>query len=103
MTTFNNHPPVNFDGAEQIASASTDGGSYSGIGYNRYKVMQGKRFHLTHARSSGCDYGNGTDHASEHLGVFNSKQEVIDFLLKGEPSWWQNELLEELGYEGEEA
>jgi len=103
MTKFDNHPPVDFSGAEKISSASRDGGSYSGIGHNAYRVMQGNRFHLTHSHSSGCEYNNRTDHSSEHMGVFDSKQEVIDFLLKEGSCWWTNELLEDLGYQGEEA
>ena len=103
MTTFSNHPPINFEGSEKMASARRDGGVYDGIGYNTYKVYEGKRLHLVHFASSGCEYNNHTDHTSEHLGSFSDKPKLIEHLLTESPSWWADELLEELGYVGVEA
>ena len=103
--TFDNHPPVDFRNAEEIASTSRDGGAYSGIGHNTYRVFQGKKLHLTHSHSSGCvshgEFSAPTNR--EHLGVFDTKAELVAFLLAQPSEWWASELLTELGYEGEEA
>lgn len=101
MTTFDNHTPINFDNAETAASARRDGGAYSGIGYNSYKVYHGARWHLVHFASSGCECR--TDHISEHLGVYDSRDALVAALLQRDPSWWVNELLGDLDYEGEPA
>jgi hypothetical protein len=106
MTTFDNHPPVNFSAASTVASASRDGGCYNGIGYNDYDLFQGRKFHLVHSYSSGCEYNNRVDRTKEHLGVFEDRETVITFLLsepEDVPQWARNELLTDLQYMGEEA
>jgi hypothetical protein len=108
MTTFDNHPPINFAGADEVASACRDGGAYSGIGHNNYRVRKGKKLHLTNHYSSGCDYGSGCSSSSTHLGAFDAEKDLIAHLLGerdewGGIPWWVNEILEDLGYEGEEA
>lgn len=99
MTTFDNHPPVNFSNAEKVASASHDGGAYDGIGYNTFKVYQGTKFHLVHFYSDGCERNNKTSSTSEHLGTFDTKEALIAHLVQ-EPGWPNNVLLDDLGYEG---
>ena len=103
MQTFDNHPPLNFDNLPVIARAARDGGSYDGIGHNKYRVVQGKKIHLWHSHSSGCSYNNRTDLSREHMGCFASMQELIAHLLGLPTAWWINELLDDLGFEGAEA
>lgn len=104
---FDNRPPINLDAAKHIAHAETDGGCYDGIGYNRYWVYQGKRLHLVHAHSSGCDHGSGTDSSCNHLGHWPDAPSLIRWLIKQIEDqgglWWASELLGHLGYKGEEA
>lgn len=105
-TTFDNHTPINFANAEQIASTERDGGCYSGIGTNLYRVMKGKRIHLYHYYSSGCEYNNRVDSSRVHLGVWDTPQELITALLSDDldvPRWARNELLDNLGHTGEDA
>lgn len=101
--TFNNHTPINFTNAETLAEYHTDGGAYDGIGYTRYIVFKGTRFHLVHRHSSGCEYNNKVDHTSQHLGVFETKEKLVEYLLGLDPQTWVNSLLSDLGYEGETA
>ena len=106
MTTFENHPPVNFENAEEIARVEQDGGCYDGIGTNLYRVMQGNRIHLYHYYSSGCEYNNKVDSNREYLGNWNNTSELIAALLSDildVAQWATNDLLIDLGYEGEEA
>lgn len=101
---FSNHPPLNIKNAMVIASASTDGGCYDGIGFDVYQVYRGKNLHLIHQYNSGW---GGEKTQTTHLGVFKTKEELIRWLLtereEGCVPWWVNELLSGLGYEGEEA
>jgi len=102
-TVFDNHSPIDFSEAKVIASCNQDGGCYDGIGYDIHKVIQGTNYHLVHYYSSGCEYNNRVDHQNNYLGCFATWQEVIDHLLKEDPCPWVNELLTDLGYEGERA
>ena len=101
---FDNHAPINMDSAEEIASASRDGGAYDGIGYNTYQVWHGSRFHLTHKHSDGCERNNKVHRISEHLGCWETKEELCEFLSSQHAGeWWSNEILDDLGFKGEEA
>jgi hypothetical protein len=104
---FDNRPPINLESATQIACASRYGGAYKGIGRNAYAVYEGQKLHLVHSYVSGCDYGYGCSSTCVHLGMFPDRPALIAFLLKqqGEEGfpWWASELLESLGYAGEQA
>ena len=118
MTTFNNHAPINFTHATEIASTWHDGGR-SGFGYDEIKVMQGKNMiHIYRSYSSGCEYnGRGADHFITYLFGARTREEVIAWLLREQKKFadsyeWEygydglpeaNELLISLGYQGEEA
>ncbi len=105
-TNFDNHPPINFENADLISNPSQDGGQYAGIGYNNYWVYQGRRYHLYHEYSSGCENDNRTDSSCEYLGNFDNKDDLIAFLLKDNPDfprWAANFILDALDYQGETA
>ena len=100
---FDNHPPINFDQATQIARTSRDGGSYSGIGYDTYTVYRGKAIHLVHSFSSGCEYNNHVDRTRTHHGPWATLPDFIAWLADQGPSWWTNDLMSDLGYDGAPA
>lgn len=103
MTCFNNHTPINLKAAKVQAIARWDGGRYEGIGYNEFTVFEGKRWHLIHQESSGCEYNGRVDSLCEHLYACETREEMISHLVSREPERWVNQLLTGLGYEGEEA
>ena len=119
--TFDNHAPINFNNATEIASASRDGGAYSGIGHDTVSIMQGKNMiHVYRDYSSGCvSHGrHSAPNPVTYLFGARTKEEIIAWLIQqlpksrtSEPAfpdpdenlWAANELLEALGYEGVEA
>jgi hypothetical protein len=109
MMRFDNRPPINLEAAEVVARAQrVVVGAYSGIGYNRYTVYRGKRFHLVHLLSSGCEYNNYVDSSSTHIGHWVGADELAAYLKSqvntdGDFPWWCSELLVELGVPGEDA
>lgn len=100
---FDNHTPVNLSAAEKVATACKDGGCYDGVGTDRYTIYKGKNWHLIHYYSSGCEYNNKVDSDNTYKGCFATKEGLILKLLEESPSWWSDELLEEMGYTGEEG
>lgn len=112
---FDNRPPIDLESAEKLASASRDGGCYDGIGYDIYRVYKGKKIHLIHLYSSGCERNNKVDSSSTHLGIFETLDALVEYLRKqfepcgygmessGSFPWWCSELLEELNVEAEQA
>jgi hypothetical protein len=105
---FDNRPPINLDNAEKLAEVGRDGGAYHGIGHNCYTVHQGKKLHLVHDYSSGCEYNNRVDHTCEHLGMFADVAALAEWLRKqpvaeGRYPWWCSELLDTLKVPAEEA
>jgi hypothetical protein len=104
---FGNCPPINLENAEEVAEARRDGGVYSGCGVDRYTVYRGKRWHLVHVYSSGCDYGAGTDHACTHHGLWPTVEELVAYLHtlteNGRFPWWASRLLSQLEVPAEEA
>jgi len=122
ITTFENHAPINFGGAETVAEYSTDGGVYNRIGHFFVRIEHGKMFHVWQSHNSGCDYGQGTHTTRKYLFGCRTRDELIAWLLKqlkaleGKTEYgfpvrpgrfdaptWANDLLVELEYEGEEA
>lgn len=118
---FDNRPPINFDNADQLASAERDGGAYDGVGFNVYRVYSGRRIHLVHLSSDGCDYGRGPRSVSTHLGCWESVDDLAAWLMTRTDEaadlvdvdadsraytlypWWASELLTQLDVPGEEA
>ena len=109
-TVFQNHAPVNLAGADLVASYESDGGVYNGIGSTDYSVYKGKRYHVPHYYTSGCDYGDGGSHTSTYLFGAATKEEIVAWLLAqmdksaedAIPSEIVSILLRDLGY-AEEA
>ena len=105
---FCNRPPIALEAAKELADAQRDGGHYDGIGYDSYTVYQGKKLHLVHSYSTGCEYNHKVDRSCTHLGAFADLDALVAFLIaqatpdNGMP-WWASKLLEKLGVPGEEA
>lgn len=106
-TTFENHAPINFERAEEVARYWRDGGVYDGIGHSVVRIMKGKLYHVYSSYSSGCDYGSGTHTTRRYLYGCRTREELICWLLEqlGDEDRvrWANGLLADLDYEGEAA
>lgn len=111
---FDNRPPIALEDSEIVAEAVRDGGVYDGCGINAYRVYRGTRLHLVHTYSSGCDRGGHTDHQCEHLGHWQTVEEIGEWLRGREERvefvddryqfpWWASELMEHLEIPAEEA
>ena len=108
MITFSNHSPLRV-GAPPIAVADLR----PEWGHCDYHIYQGTRLHLVGSSNSGMDYGHGTVTTRTYYFGSATKEEMISYLLQqikngdrqefGIPVSACNELLDDLGYEGEEA
>ena len=104
---FDNRPPINLETAEQEACAERDGGCYDGIGADRYAIYRGKKWHLVHYFSTGCDYNNRVDSSCNHLGHWSSLEKLAQYLRSqtadGTFPWWCSALLQQLRAPADEA
>jgi hypothetical protein len=104
---FDNRSPINLNEIPVIASANREGIFYDRIGHDNYCAYLGKNIHLIHSYSSGCEFNGKIDSSNMHLGMFADRSSLIAYLLKqnvdGIFPWWAAELLDDLGYLGEEA
>ena len=106
---FGNHSPLNIENAETVAAWD----AHHDFGHYRLIAVQGTMYHVYSSANSGCTY-NGRDPETVRTYLFGcrTKEELIAWLLQrikqhddyGDiPVAAYNELLTDLGYEGEPA
>ena len=104
MTTFDNHAPINFGTAEDIAEFEAD----LDFGHHRVYIQKGKKYHIWESSNSGWSH-NGRDPRTHrtYLGGFETIAALQQWLLGVDEDVLcrdaVNTLLLETDYEGEEA
>jgi hypothetical protein len=105
MITFRNHAPINAN-QEDMNEAYDAGNDW---GHFRIYILHATRYHIIQSENSGMTHNGHDPHTYRtHLGAFDTSKDAIAWVLKvaGTDTLSQpaaNDLLCDLGYEGEQA